>query len=303
VTRNIRARAGFTVIELLVVIGILTILAGLIMAGVNAVRIRQQVRSTEDVVAKLQVGVDNQVKALVDQALKDRKDRTNDFQNLVALCGDEDRAQALLVYLKLRHAFPQTLAEAQSNVTLTVGTTTYINWLPHKAYAGLAGLSGGTADQQSAALLYAGLSGMGAGGNAFATDDTTASAQIDIPLTGGSARVFKDAWGNPVGFRRFWQTPAANYPGELDAPPYTNTKDAMDPFDTQNKLSTWTNTTAKAAAEGVAFVPGGGQKFDGKNKVLTPFSYGVTKTLDNPLGSVDDVLGYRLKKLGNKGAL
>ena len=54
IVRN-HAQRAFSLIELLVVIAIITLLAGLIMAGVSAVRTRQQARTTDDIVFKVQV--------------------------------------------------------------------------------------------------------------------------------------------------------------------------------------------------------------------------------------------------------
>ena len=154
------------------------------------------------------------------------------FAALVGYCdNDEDRAQALHTYLKLRHAFPQTWAEAKLNV----GIAGVVNLGRHKAYQAFFAYADadGTPHDQSAALLYAMASNMGTGGATFATDDATAGNQISIPFTGGAATVFKDAKGNPIGFKRFYEAPA-----ELNAAPYTNAKTGLfDPFDPQGKLA------------------------------------------------------------------
>ena len=273
----------------MVVLGIIIVLTALLMSGVSAVRIRQQEKTTDDIVYKLQQGIETQRKALVDQALADRKNRTPDFVNLVSYCGgDEDRAQALLTYLKLRHAFPQTYAEATTNVTIPG----VIVWPPHKAYAALPNISSWSAHEQSAAILFTGLSNLGTGGNTFATDDATASAQIDWTANSGVARVFKDARGNPVGFIRFYEAT------ELNAAPYTNVKTGKyDPFDPMCKLATvsvpsWTIVQKMQAQTAV------NANFDNNNKSITAYSFGQDKTQ----GTADDVYGYRLLKLGNKGA-
>jgi hypothetical protein len=280
----------------MVVLGIIVVLTALLMSAVSAVRIRQQEKTTDGIVNNLQQGIETQRKALVDQALADRKNRTPDFVNLVSFCaGDEDRAQALLTYLKLRHAFPQTYAEATTNVTIPG----YINWPPHKAYASLAvnNFLSWTAHDQSAALLYIGLSNLGTGGNKFATDDATNSANGPWTSNGVTSTVFKDARGNPVGFRRFFETT------ELNLAPYTNAKSGFkDPFDPMGKLATtslvgWTNAFKSQAQLAV------GASFDNINKSITVYSFGQNKTDDSALPTFgDDVLGYRLLKLGNKGA-
>jgi type II secretory pathway pseudopilin PulG len=283
------AARTFPLVELMVVLGIIVVLIALLMSAVSAVRIRQQERTTDDIVYKLQQGIETQRKALVDQALADRKTRTPDFVNLVTYCGgDEDRAQALLTYLKLRHSFPQNYSEATTNVTIPG----VINWPPHKAYAALPNVSSWSAHEQSAAILFTGLSNLGTGGNSFATDDATGSANGPWTANGVSSTVFKDARGNPVGFRRFFET------AELNAAPYTNVKSGnKDPFDPMGKLATvslpaWT-PAQKIQAQGAV-----GATFDNINKSITAYSFGQDKTP----GTGDDVYGYRLLKLGNKGA-
>jgi prepilin-type N-terminal cleavage/methylation domain-containing protein len=300
VTRRNQERRGFTLVELLVVLGIIVTLVSLLMAGFSAVRIAQQEKATEDIVRKLQGAIENQRTELVTQAAKDRRGRTAQFQSLVTFCdNDEDRAEALLVYLKLRHAFPQTRAEAILPVTLTVGATTYFIAQPHKAYAALPNTSSWSPHDQSAAILYAFASNMGAGGATFATDDATGGNQMDHSINSVTARVFHDARGNPIGFKRFWQST------ELDTDPaYSNLKDAFkDPFDTKGRLATvvgnWT-VALKGVAEAAVFVPGNGQTFDNRNKSITAYSLGQNKLDEALLG--DDVLGYRLHKLGNRGS-
>jgi hypothetical protein len=221
--------------------------------------------------------------------LKDRRDRTSDYQKLVAFCdNDEDRAQALLVQLKLRHAFPVTYAEATANTALPAAG---INWPPHKAYAGVPNVSAWPADDQSAVLLRLALERLGAGGNTLDSDEVTASARIEYTPPGGSgaAGVFKDSYGLPIRFRRFYES------AELNQAPYANTKDAMDPFDPQRKLQNWNPNPATKKTDAQTLV---GTTFDGNNKVLTAYSAGA----DKAFGTGDDAFAYRTKKLGGKGA-
>ena len=188
------------------------------------------------------------------------------------------------MYCKLRQAFPQNYTEATT--AFSVGGA----FFPiHKAYVGIPNLIGLTPEQQSGALLYVALSTMGAGGNAFEMDSVN-SAKIDIAP---GVTVFKDGWNNPVGFKRF--VSAVQLP-ELNNAPYTNTKNNWrDPFDPQAKLSTltanWTLPFQTAAQTAVV------ANFDNNNKTITAFSAGEDKTYNSP----DDVFGYRLRKLGNKG--
>lgn len=279
---RLRPRAGFTLIELLVVISIIVLLAALTMSGVSAVRHRQHVRNTDNILTKFQVGIDNQVKTLNNQARDEMRENGARFQALTVYCGgDPDRALALLMHAKVRQAFPQSFAEATA--TLNFGGVTFP---PHKAYTSLAGLSGGTPEQQSAALLFAGLAKMGTGGSTFDMDDATSGSQMILNFNGATATAAKDAWGNPIAFRRFLEDPV------LNASPFTNVRSALhDPFDTQGKLAgAWTN---KVNAQSTL---GGGIVFANNNKVVTPYSAGK----DGVFGTGDDVFGFRLRQLGEQ---
>ena len=285
-TRRNQQRNGFTLVELMVVLAIIVVLVSLLMAGFSAVRITQQERATDDIVLKLHIGIDDQRKGVVSQVAKEKRDRTPTFNSVLGYCeNDVDRAEALLVYLKLRHVFPQTYAEATSNVSL-------INWPAHKAYAALPNVSTWNAHDQSAAILYQGLSNLAIDGATFATDDVTSSYQMDYTVNGVTARVFRDARGMPIGFKRFYENVA-----ELNAAPYTNAKSGLyDPFDPLGKLSGWvpTPSTKKVDAQNAV-----GAVFNNNNKSITTYSFGQDKTGNTG----DDVFGYRLFKLGNQGSI
>jgi len=283
-------RRGFTLIELMVVVGIIVMLISLLMAAFSAVRVRQQEKATDDIVYKLQTSIEGQRTELVSQAAKERREKSQVYTYLLSYCeNDEDRAQALLTYLKLRHAFPQTWAEAKANVTIpSIG----LNLGRHKAYQSFLAYSDsdGIPHDQSAALLYAAVSNMGTGGATFATDDATAGYQMSVPFAGGAATIFKDARGMPIGIKRFYENPA-----ELNAAPYTNVKTGLyDPFDPLGKLATWSNTARKTEAQTSV----GLAAFNINNKSITAYSFGQDKVQN----SGDDVFGYRLLKLGNKGS-
>jgi prepilin-type N-terminal cleavage/methylation domain-containing protein len=291
VTRNHHRRAAFTLIELLVVLAILAILSAMIAVAVGPMRKDRLKKQTDDVLFKVQKGIDVQINQLMDQARDDRRKNTPEFQRILAYCdGDADRAMNLLGHLKVRHAFPQTFAEATSNVTLPGNV---VNWPPHKAYASFAGATAGTAtaDQQSAALLHAGLSKMAAGGMTFDADEVLAAAQLPNYTVGSTTvTVFKDSWGTPVGFSRFLEEPMI-----LNQPPYANLKDTItkNPFDPEGKLRLWSPTPANKKTNAETAL---GTVFNENNKVITPFSYGQDKTP----GTGDEQFGYYLRQLGGK---
>jgi prepilin-type N-terminal cleavage/methylation domain-containing protein len=266
-------RNAFSLVELLVVIAILAVLAGLTMSGVGYVRVRQQYRASEQTVYKLQEALDQQIKALTEQVRKERLTRSSAFTQLIPYCAnDEDRAEALLLYCRLRHTFPVTFAEARSNLTIPAAgpaAGSAINWPPHTVYADLPA-SGGPPEQESAVLLHKALSHLGIGGANFASDDVLGSAQTDTPL----GRAFVDAWGPrdaqgnfvPIRLRRFDTATPLPFPF-ADPLPFT------DPL---NKLA---------------------QINISPIRLITVQSAGPNRKYDDS----DDIWGYRLRQLGARG--
>jgi prepilin-type N-terminal cleavage/methylation domain-containing protein len=290
-------RTAFSLVELLVVIAILAVLAGLTMSGVSYVRVRQQTRTTEQIVFKLQEAVDQLVKATVEQVRKERLSRSSVFTSLLPYCdNDEDRAEALLLYCRLRHNFPQSFEEARSGLVIYS-----INWPPHTAYndndlpAGNA--PPGLEALEAAVLLRKAVSRLGTrlgiGGANFASDDLMGTAQAELPWPGGgTVPVFTDAW-MPVTFRRFFPDHPEDHPEEyreLQKPPFVNPKsDFHDPFDPLGKLADWRNRSDAQRLLGVSF--------DGTNRVITVQSAGP----DRKYNTADDIWGYRLRQLGSRG--
>jgi prepilin-type N-terminal cleavage/methylation domain-containing protein len=278
-------RAGFTLIEILVVIAIIAVLLSLGMGGYMAVRRVQNVRRAEDVVAKLQAGVDNQVKALGDRVRAEQLNKSDEYTALLNYCGDADRAAALLMYCRLRQNFPLA-SELGSTIPagplagqpgFMVGGASFQWPTPFLALKGM----GGTAQQQQAAVLYVTLSQRAQSGNAFASDEATTGAQTDIVVGGNSYRVYKDSWDNPIAFKRFHE--AADLPGQTSG---------VDPFDPTLKLANWQNKGAAQNALGITF--------DGQNKIITVFSTGADGAASPNLDG-DDVAGYRLRAIGARG--
>jgi prepilin-type N-terminal cleavage/methylation domain-containing protein len=287
-------RTAFTLVELLVVISIIALLLSLSTAAYQRVRISQMVRTSEDVVVKVQMGLDNQVKIIADKVRGEAllATRSQDFTDLMPFCGgDEERTAAVLMYCRLRQNFPQTAAEV-SATSFTVGTVVFRRPVAFNSLG--TAITDPSVDKVSAAALFAALNGQSIGGNTFATDDALSGAQIDIPVTGatsGTARVFKDGWGNPIGFKRFYQS------AELDDPPYSDAKlgiGAKDHFDPRYKIYNWAGATAGNRATLQAAV---GAPAWGRNTTVTAYSWGLDKAANN----ADDILGYRLRSIGAKG--
>jgi len=111
-------RAGFSVIELIVVVSIMAILAGMLISGVMASKDRQHRENTKALLKKL----DQAVMQQWSQALKEAR-ATQVPSNLLLAVGPtpspdplrrQKIAQAIWVKLVMRAEFPMTFAEVQN---------------------------------------------------------------------------------------------------------------------------------------------------------------------------------------------
>src|SRR5689334_7787299 len=192
-------RTGFTLIELLVVMAILALLAALTAAGVAAVRTAQMNKATGQTVTKLQKALDQQVRAVVEEATKDTNPH---LTALLGYCdGDKDRAKALLTYIYLKWEFPQTFPEATAPTQLLDPSNNVVFSLPPRKTFSIVATNGAASDQ-AAVLLYLILTEKSNRGTGIAMDDVTSSAQA----TDGNYKIFKDAYGLPITFRRWFQS-------------------------------------------------------------------------------------------------
>jgi prepilin-type N-terminal cleavage/methylation domain-containing protein len=311
-------RAGFTLIELLVVIAILALLAALIAAGIAKVKESQQGAVTSQTLTKLQKALENQWKVTCDQCRDDRrtwngpnKQQVKQFGDVVTICeGDQERAEALWMHMHLRRALAHTFAEARTPVVLTgrdaANNVVTVTLTASNAFTQVDPTKTKLSqDQQSAVLLYMILNQGGRGTN-FSIDDAMQGAQQSItdPGTGTTFPAFKDAFGNPIVYRRFYQN------GEMDAPPYVrNGLTITDPLDPVGRLKLWNpgGNAAKnrqAAIDAVFNTPAqptnSANTFDGRNKMATAISAGADGVLDLT-GNTDDAFGYRVLRQGSKG--
>lgn len=300
-------RGGFSLVELLVVIGIIGLLVALVASGVQVVRQTQMGKATEMTLTKLQQGLNGQWRAELD-AIRSLEAYKNPPAALVTWAGDADRARSLVMLAEMRVRFPQTFAEATTptRIESTANNKTVLLYeaQPLKVFSRAAGNSGAATDE-AAALLFLTLTEKSVRGWSFPADDTTSSNQMDRAVGGRQFRVFKDAYGSPITYVRYVQN------GEVDqfGPARTPFKDQFDTLDlnpksptaNRGKLATWAGPN-RTAAEGLLgpFGTANGSQF----RMMSAVSAGPNREFEGlaaALADSDDVYGYRLARLDGKG--
>ncbi|QVL30774.1 type II secretion system protein [Telmatocola sphagniphila] len=235
-----RSRAAFTLIELLTVIGIITLLMGLVVGAVFRVQSSQQRIATETLLEKIGTAFDQQWKSVIETAKREQmvdpnnpytpgynwEDAINQWSGF-----DSARGRALWVRLRLFQEFPHAFSDVYVG---GVGTT--YSAVPNPATVAAVNLPAtGTLPQvllfskqtyrdaligathlqddtlittnsvfnlESAVLLYQILS-TSRGGMESSVDTFGANSTGVISRGGKSYTVFIDSWGMPIGFRRY----------------------------------------------------------------------------------------------------
>src|SRR5262249_41665762 len=112
-------RAGFTLVEVLVVLAILSILFTLAASATMQVVSSQRKNNTELTVSKVATALHQQWMAVIDQAKKEQIPEPFYSTTLLPVAGNDDqRARVIWIKLRLKQEFPMTFAEAVNPVPL-----------------------------------------------------------------------------------------------------------------------------------------------------------------------------------------
>ncbi len=271
-----QSRTAFTLIELLVVVSIMAVLTGLLVGGAMKFRDAQTNASTDTRVNKLQIALNDQYMDITQQGVKAKIPA-----ELVTACGEnEERARSVYTAALLKIHFPQTFAEAQQS--FIIGGVLFEAKSTFKSVWSVTG----TPDQESAALLYLILTTRSTGGSVEAG---TAGEESQITIGGRPFKIFVDPRGQPISFYR-WATNS-----ELNVAPYSNANNpSIDPLDPKNLVGGWGGVNTLNGSPYAL-------QFNRQNRVPCVVAYGKNKVNDNLSPASDDVFGYRLNRLGNKG--
>ncbi len=303
--RNPR-RWGFTLIELLVVISIIAVLLALTAGGVMRARAVGERRTAETVVSKIASALDQQIKAVVDEAA------TQPVPSLVTAAGGKNvTARVLYQKLTLRAEFPenfidikqtQALADGSSTLPGTSGlvfsklaSPTYVQLIrgvtpPHAPTIG-------DPAKESAICLTAALLKTRRGAAGFNWEEAIGASGVRKEVISGKEfTYFVDPWGMPIRFRRWdFTSPVVN---ELKQPPYVKAGTTyFDPLDPEGAFFEHRSSWGSYLSTVQAFL---GPSYNmALNNNLTPYVYSAGP--DRVYDTDDDIYSFRLRRSGQRG--
>jgi type II secretory pathway pseudopilin PulG len=207
-TRFTHRRGGFTLLEMVVVLGIIMLLTALTLGAVFRVREQQLEKNTNTHLQKLYIGFMQQWDATRDQVAKEPipqpiKDMTRNANGQY----DVDRARAIYMKLRLRQEFPHNSGEVMDSFSLTMnGQTASFTPRPYLAtpFIGVQGIWWTNSDPDNAAMFYL-IMTQGKGGATFDVSNVCPTGTVNVALQAGgtkSMKCFVDEWGSPIVFRR-----------------------------------------------------------------------------------------------------
>lgn len=318
-----RARPAFTLLEMLVVMGIIALLASITISAVFRLQSGQKESNTNTHLRKIDMVLVPQWKATVDQIKKEPIPQvvielTKNADGTV----DMPRARAFHMKMRLRQEFPQNFAEALGSPappnpyqpsSLTMNgqkyqydfKSSYKQSLKNPQYNAQFEYLDVTEEGQSAAMLFLILS-QGKGGATTNPEQIAPTMLLDYPQQGGGSiqlRVFRDEWNRPIGFRRWADDDQVDVLTEMNQPPFAPANTAnMDPQDPEGRLKIQGWTYRDTAKSFLASNPPPGKRpilkdpFDGLNRGPFAFSAGKDGTFFNFMD--DNLYSYRQQQSG-----
>jgi type II secretory pathway pseudopilin PulG len=263
---NRRPRAGFTLVEVMIVIAILIALTALTIGAAFQVLATQRRSNSEQTVQSVFRALDRQWKAAIDMSQVSRGGSAPPTGvNMMAADSrgpNKARAQVIWTKLQMKREFPQTFVEAVNpmfpitsvspgSLTLpaSIGGGTYsltVNEVqPMPTYVHALSTIGPTHNvtTEPGAMLYLALKQSRRGEN-FDPDSLGSSAIQDTD--GDGLKEIVDAWGVPLGFWRF----PTGFPEFATVNPSARIRDPQDP---EGLLldPAWNNQASYNAQQGV----------------------------------------------------
>jgi prepilin-type N-terminal cleavage/methylation domain-containing protein len=250
-------RAGFTLVEMLVVIAIIVVLVALSAAGYFYAMGNQQRRNTESTFQAVQKTLDRHWQFVVAEAKKEPiPDPVKAFANVNYPNPDPTdptgaRPRVLWVKIRLMEAFPASYSEVvnpadpvyQFLATVIPGNRRKNSAIYARAIVAARGKGVNTAVNpatESSALLLMSLS-MNRSGTSLKADDLDSQAVRDTDNDG--IKEILDGWQRPIVFYRFAWTKSGAQPDVQKFNPATSGPGVLraDPQDTDGHLLTWPN--------------------------------------------------------------
>ena len=228
-----KSRAGFTLVELLVVIVIISILAGLSLAGLAGVRRRSREEATRTTIRKIHEIIVPQYESYLDKRLKRSTCSSAASSAPPSLSGRRKFEWGKLVIIRKSLAFdmPDNWGDAGSSTNYQTPRTDAYN-----------DYGGGSSSYESAECLY--MICLLSGFRPEAMENFRAEEIGDKDDDGKPE--FHDAWGMPIAFIR-WPT---GFSG-----PITLNQGTKDPFDPETVDSSRPPQSAAAASIAYGVVP------------------------------------------------